>query len=476
MPFEDFREFIAKLEAEGELQHIEEEVDWDLEAGAMLRRSYEQKLPVPLFEKIKGYPKGYRLCGGGVANYRQIAISLGMEPDTHPKQIVEEYLNRKQKRVKPVVVKSGPCKENIRIGKDVDLFELPVPMVHDGDGGRFIGTWHLSISRDLETDWVNWGMYRHMVHDKNSAGILLVSPAQHLHCMYHQSYEPRKKTMDVAIVIGVDPVLTLCAVSPLPYGVSEVEVAGALRGKPVKLVKCETIDLMVPATAEIVIEGEMRPGERKDEGPFGEYTGYMAGTRSPRPVIHVKAITYRNDPILTFCSQGTPVSDGGIVEIAAAAEILESLRARGLPVTAVSIPPEAVTTLTVVAVKNAYFGIADDVAHACWASKKANSMPYLVIVEDDVDPFDMTQVVHALVTKCHPYRGIVRTERTHSSSLLPFLSREEKKFGLGAKAYFDCTWPFDWDPADIPKRASFDCLYPPEIQKKALAKWRKYGH
>lgn len=476
MPFEDIREFIAKLEAEGEVQRIEEEVDWNLEAAAIQRRGYEENLPIPFFQKIKDYPAGFRLIGGGVNNYRRIAIAFGLPPNTHPKEIIEEYLKRKNKPIKPVIVKDGPCKENIRVGKKVDLFELPIPMVHQGDGGRYLGTWHMTISKELGGDWVNWGMYRHMVHDKNKAGILMVSPQQHVHYMFHRGYEPKGKPMDVAIVIGVEPMSTMCALTPMPHGVSEANIAGGLRGEPVKLVKCETSDLYVPASAEIVVEGEMRPNDKMDEGPFGEYTGYMAGGRGPRPVIHVKAITFRNNPIFTFCCQGIPATDSCAVAITAAAETLEILRSRGIPVVAVSIPPEAANVITVVAVKNTYGGLVDDVIHTCWSAKRANGMPYIFVVEDDVDPFNIGQVLHVLATKCHPYKGITRLEHAHSNNILPFLTRQEQTSGLGAKAYFDCTWPRDWDPKDIPIRVSFDKIFPEAIQKKALKKWHKYGY
>lgn len=477
MSFRDVREFIAKLEKEGEAVRIEEEVDWNLEAGAMLRRSAEAGLPAPFFQKIKGYPDGYRLFGGMAAKFRRMAIAMDMSPDIHPKEVAEEYLRRKQQPIKPILVNDGPCKENIHIGDQVDLFEFPVPMIHKGDGGRYIGTWHLTISKDLDSDWVNWGMYRHMLHNKNTVAILLASPVKHLWSMYIKDYEPKNKPMEVAIAIGTEPVLAICAASVMPYGVSEVDIAGGIRGEPVELVKCETIDLSVPATAEIVIEGEIRPKETMDEGPFGEYSGYMAGERAPRPVIHVKAVTHRSNPIFTMSCMGIPVDDCCVMSLTKGARALEVLRAQGLPVTGVCVPPETSYLLAVVAVKAQYHGVAGDIAHAIWGHPIfGHTLPYVIVVEDDVDPFNMAQVFHALITKCHPYRGIVRLEYAAVISLIPWLSRHEQKYRLGARAYFDCTWPVDWDPADVPKRVSFAEMYPLEIQKKALDKWRKYGY
>ena len=128
MPYKDIREIIAKLEAEGEMQRIEEEVDWNLEAGAIARRTLEEKLPAPYFQKIKDSPQGFKLTSGFLANHRRIAMAFDMNPDTHPRELIEEYLRRKQKQIKPVLVNEGPCKENIQIGDDVNLFKFPVTL------------------------------------------------------------------------------------------------------------------------------------------------------------------------------------------------------------------------------------------------------------------------------------------------------------------------------------------------------------
>lgn len=474
MPFSDLREFIAKLEKGGEIQRIEEEVDWNLEVGAMIRRSNEKGLPMAFFQKIKGYPAGYRVFGEGLNNHRRMAIAMEMSPETHEKELIEQYIKRKKKEIKPVLVADGPCKENIHIGDKVDLLEFPIPMLHEGDGGRYIGTNHLTISRDLDSDWVNFGMYRHMLHDRNSIG-LQAGPPTHV-MRIREKWEAKNKPMEIAIAIGVDPVLTLCSASPIPYGVSEYNVAGGIRGEPVELVKCETVDLAVPATAEIVIEGELSIHELKDEGPFGEYTGYMGGHRKPRDVIHVRAVTHRNNPIFTTTCEGYPMTNNhGIMSISCAAEFLELLRESGLPVTGVSSFPATVQMLVVVAVKAGSVR-ADEVAHTIWASRIGNYTPYVVIVDEDVDPFNMGEVFHAIASKCHPYRGIVRLDHATGWALCPWMSRHEQEYRLGARVYFDCTWPPDWDPSEVPIKCTFDKMYPSEVKEKALAKWKKYNY
>lgn len=478
MPFNDLREFIAKLEKEGDVQRIEEEVDWNLEAGAMIRWANEHSLPAPLFEKIKGYGAGYRIFGAPLATQRRLAIAMDMEPNASTRELQEKYLTGKGQPLKPVLVKDGPCKENIYIGDEVDLLKLPVPMVHDGDGGRYIGTWHIDICKDLESDWVNWGMYRHMLQNKNTIGIE-AGPYTHLGMLREQRYEARNKNMEIAVAIGIEPVSAFCAATCMPYGVSEVDIAGGLRGAPVELVKCETVDLAVPATSEIVIEGEIRPNERMDEGPFAEFTGYRVCLRCPRPIIRVKAVTHRNNPIFTMTSEGLPVVDDHIMaSVSMAAELQELLIGRGLPVTGVSIFPESCYLMAVVAVKVPFAYVAGDIARIIWASRSGALRPYVIVVDDKVDPFNMAQVLHALVAQCHPYKGIHRVEHTSATSYEPWANRHERENRMGAKVYFDCTWPVDWLPSDVPEKASFTNtqMYPLEVQQKALAKWRKCGY
>ena len=398
-------------------------------------------------------------------------MAMERDEETQVKELIEVYIDRKHRPIKPILVKGGPCKENIQIGDEVDLLKCPVPMVHEGDGGRYIGTWHLTISKDSDSDWVNWGMYRHMLQNKNTVA-LQAGPHTHIREMFSRYDKP----MEVAIAIGVEPVSTFCAASPIAYGESEVDVVGGIRGEPMELVKCETVDLAVPATSEIVIEGEIRPGDVMDEGPFGEYTGYVGGHKAPRPVIHVKAVTHRNNPIFTMSCVGVPVGDDHAVQaVTRSAGFLEALRAEGVSVTGVYVPPETVTYLVVVAVKGSS-ARADHVAYTIWASRAGGMTPYVIVVEDDVNPFNMAEVFHAMVTKCHPYRGIVRLEGSMASALVPWATRHEQQFLQGARVYFDCTWPPDWAPEDIPRKCSFNNIYPAEVQQRVLAKLSKYGY
>ena len=478
MPFKDLREFIDRLEKEGEVQRIKEEVDWNLEVGAMIRWANEKGLPAPLFEMVKDYPEGYRIFGSPLGTQKRMAIAMDMDTNSSVREMQDEYLKRKRNPIKPVLVKDGPCKENIHIGDKVDLLAFPVPMQHLSDGGRYIGTWHLTINKDPDSDWVNWGMFRNMLQNKNTVGIE-AGPYTHFGMLHTQKYLAKNKPMEVAIAIGPEPMSTFCASTCFPYGVSEVDITGGMRGEPVELVKCETVDLEVPATSEIVIEGEVRPHDEMEEGPFAEYTGYMVTLKSPRPVIRVKAVTHRNDPILATTCMGMPVIDDNVLNmVSLAAELQEVLTAQGLPVVGVSMFKEICWALVVVAVKVPYANVASDIAHVLWGSRAGFCLSYIIVVEDDVDPFNMGEVMHALATKCHPYRGIVREEHARMTSYEPWADHHERKYRVGAKTYFDCTWPLEWDPADVPIKASFanTKMYPLEVQQKALAKWHKYGY
>jgi len=473
MAFKDLRDFLARLEKEGELTRFEEQVDWNLEAGAITRRSLETGLPAPFFDNVKDYPKGYRLVSCVLANLKRIAIAMEMKPDTPMRELIEEYLRRQKKPIKPVTVKTGACKENVLSGEKIDLLKFPVPFIHDGDGGRYLGTWHLTVTRDLDSDWQNWGMYRHMLHDKSSFGVL-APPPKHLGTMANQKYGT--KPMPVAVVLGTEPISTFCAATPVPYGVSEVDVAGGLRGEPLELVKCETSELMVPAHAEIVIEGEMTPGDVRDEGPFGEYTGYRSGAASPKPVIRVKAITHRTNPIFSFSCPGVPLDDSAAVfSVNKSAQFLDELRSKGLPVTGAYLIIEGASHAIAVSVKNAYYGIAGEVAHVIWSARHGLLTPSVIVVEDDVDPCNLQQVFHALMTKCHPGRGINKIDHATAWPLIPWLSEYEREHRMGARVYYDCTWPVDWKKEDLPVRQSFTECYPEAIQQLALKKWRSHG-
>ncbi len=475
MAFKDNRDFIAALEESGDVVRIKQEVDWDLEAGAIIRHACEMRQPAPFFEKIKDYPEGYRIFGSPLATERRLAVALGLSPDMAYQQIRAEYERRLQNPVKPVVVKDAPCKENVILGDKVDLFQFPAPMVHEGDGGRYIGTWHGIICTDPTRDWTNWGMYRLMIFNpRYLTGIC--DAYTHQWAIFSRAYLPKKQNMPVAIAIGLDPICSMVSGSRAFGSRNEADYAGALRQEPVELVKCETNDLLVPAHAEIVLEGELLISERAAEGPFGEYTGYRSEPRADRYVYRINAITHRNDPILTMTCMGTPVtSDTQIRSMDHEILIKRLLRRHRIPVTDVHVPLESATLMAVVGVRPTYSNIANHIGNMFNASMLGAYK--VIVVEDDVDVFNMAEVIHALASKCHPTRQIKLYDQVvDPSPLNPFLSPEERKWQTGARAVFDCTWPVEWPrETAVPPRMSFKEAYPEELKERVIQNWSNYG-
>jgi 4-hydroxy-3-polyprenylbenzoate decarboxylase len=221
----------------------------------------------------------------------------------------------------------------------------------------------------------------------------------------------------------------------------------------------------------------MPPRVRVDEGPFGEYTGYRASPRAPRPIIQVTAITHRNDPILTYACMGMPVDEGDIVcSIGHTWDMRTSLKSNGLPITGIYSPPESAQLIVIVSTKTPYKNIAAQIASGIWATKGAGYYPMVIVVNEDVDVTNLAEVMHALCSKCHPVRGITVIPHAVGSPLLPMLNLEERIWSDGSKAVFDCTWPIDWPPEiAVPPKASFNAIYPERTKQKVLENWKNYG-
>ena len=472
----DNREYIERLKASGDLVTVEQEVDWDLEMGAIVRRVCEKQLASPYFKKITDYP-GWEALGAPMATYRRLAIAMGLDANSSIPDIAAEYVKRtKEKPIPSVVIdaKDAPCKENILLGKDADLFYLPGPMVHDGDGGRYLATWHFVVSKDPETLAINWGMYRMMVFDeKTMVGPVL--PFSDMGKMFYGKYVPKNRPMPFAAVLSADPLSSLasCAPSPIP----EDEFAGMLMGESVELVKCETCDLEVPAHAEIIIEGEVVPNVTIEEAPFGEYTGYRTSPREPRTVYRIKAITHRNNPVLMISNMGVPTDEGQLLRsFSLGLEMHKLLESQGIPITGVYMLPESTHHMVVVGVRPAYSNIASQIANLIYGSKLSPWFHIVIVVDEETDIYNKDEVIHALSTKCHPARGIRIYENDVGTPLNPFASPAERKLSRGAKILFDCTFPLDWPKSDLPIKVAFNTMYPQEIQDRVLANWTNYGY
>jgi len=362
------------------------------------------------------------------------------------------------------------------MGDEVDLTIFPAPMVHDGDGGRYLCTWHFVVNKDPESTWVNWGMYRQMIHNERLMGGLIL-PTSDLGKIKAR-YEQMGKPVPFASVISPDP---LCATGSAVHwgvGADEVELAGALMQEPVQLVKCKTVDLEVPAHAEIILEGEILHGVEVEEGPFGEYTGYRSTPRLPRPVYKVNCITYRNNPILVMTNMGVPLDDGQVVWAALGVRtgIKHVLEHFGTPVTGVYVPPEGVGHIIIVGVRKRYNNIAMEVAQQVFGSPEGRASHILIVVDETTDPYNITEIMHAMATKCHPLNNVI-TYPAWGQPLSPYLSLRERTWGIGGRLVIDATWPVDWDPeVEKPVKSSFKTIYPKELQDSVVANWEAYGY
>jgi 4-hydroxy-3-polyprenylbenzoate decarboxylase len=477
MAFADMREYLDLLEKEGELVRIKKEVDCNLEVGAIACRAQDLRAPAPLFENIKGYPEGFRLFGNTFGPTRpviqgRVALALGLDKNTPTLEIINEYSRRLEKPIKPVLVDKAPCKENILSGDEVDLFKLPAPYLHEMDGGRFLGTWHINVIKDPDSDWVNWGTYRHMLLDRDSLGFLAQMP-QHGPTIYFQKFEAQDRPMPMAIALGLDPLCNMAAQGMHPAYVSEVDMAGALRKAPVELVKCETCDLEVPAGSEIVLEGEVI-AERRKEGPFAEFTGYCS-RETLGPVFKVKCITFRNAPILPFTCYVKSWNDGGVMSSISISALLTSfLRKAGLPFKAAYTLPHALAAIISTSVP--YPGYIHTLASAIWGAKIGFTRPYLIVVGEDVDVTDAEDVLWCMTTRLHPVSGVRSHQDTACNPLWPFLSRAEKEVRHGSKLLLNATFPANWDEADRPLVVDFETGWPAEIRRKVIDQWREYGY
>ena len=473
--YPDNRAFIEALRASGDLVQVDREVDWDLEMGAIVRRVCERRGPSPYFTKIKDY-EGFEALGAPLATYRKLAVALGMPADSRIPDIAAIYLERTEGTpIPPRVVdrSEASCKDVVRLGEDANLFDLPAPMVHDGDGGRYLCTWHMIVAADPDTGEVNWGMYRQMVFDeKTMVGPVL--PFSDMGKMFHGKSVPRNQPLPFATVIGMDPLagIAACAPSPIP----EDQLCGMLMGEPVELVKCETNDLLVPAQAEIVIEGEILPGINMYEAPFGEYTGYRTSPREERSVYRVKAITHRTRPILAVSNMGVPTDEGQLLRsFSLALEMEKLLASQGIPITGVYMLPESTHHLVVIGVKPAYSGIAQQCAQLVFGSKLGPWFHQVIVVDDKTDIYSIPEVIHAFSTRCDPSRDIHIYANSVGTPLNPYASPADRRVGRGSKVCFDCLWPTEWTRGETPILVSFSSVYPKDIVDKVTENWRSYG-
>ncbi len=444
----DLREWIARVDELGELTRVEG-ADPSTELGGLVDL-YQQDSgnPALLFDRIVGYQPGFRLVANVLTSYSRLAVTLGLPPEFGPKDLVRVWRTQFKDlpTTPPVQVQHGPVLENQERDGQVDLSKFPAPLWHEEDGGRFLGTGCIVVMRDPDTGWVNTGTYRVQLHDAQTLGIY-ISPGKHGR-LIRDKYWARGQACPVAVSVGHDPLLLLLGGLEVDYGKDELAVAGAIRGEPVPVVSAPYTGLPVPATAEIVLEGEVPPDELRAEGPFGEWAGYYASGKKDEPIIRVKSALYRDDPIVLGCLPGKPPNDNTFFRSPLrAALIWDELERAGVPGIAGVWSHEAGggRMLNVVSIKQMYPGHSKQVGMAtasCHAGAYANR--FVVVVDDDIDPTDTNQVLWALCTRTDVLEDVEVIRRCWSTPLDPMAYP-----GVDGKAYYnnrmiiDACRPFD---------------------------------
>src|SRR5437899_3162366 len=272
-PHRDLREFLSRVERAGELLRIPG-AHWNLEMGTLAESVNERPdAPAVLFEDVPDYPRGFRVLSGSTNSMRRLAITLGFPVPMHPLDVVRAYRDRMKthRPIPPRVVKDGPVLQNI-VKSAIDVLKFPAPLLHEHDGGRYLGTDDLVIMRDPDAGWVNCATYRSMVQGPDRVG-LWISPGKHGR-QIREKYWRAGKPCPVLISCGHDPLLFLAGGNEIRFGLSEYDYAAGHRGAPYDVIESELYGLPMPAHAEIVLEGSMHPGDTAPEGPFGEFTGY----------------------------------------------------------------------------------------------------------------------------------------------------------------------------------------------------------
>ena len=473
-PYEDLRQWLAQVEKLGEVRHVKG-ASWQEDIGMATELvQHDENAPCVLFDEVPGCKKGQRILSNFFGGRRK-NMTLGFPLEFTKLQLSEAFFENYMRDLKTIphqYVDSGPVMENVITGDAIDITKFPVPLWHEGDGGRYIGTGSYNITMDPDEKWINVGTYRVMIHDKNSLGFYM-SPGKHGR-IQRDKYQARKEPMPVVIVVGGDPLQFLVACSEMPYGVCELDIAGGLRGKAVKVIKGKITGLPIPANAEMVIEGFVQPGNTRLEGPFGEWTGYFASDVRDEPVLDIKAIYHRNDPIILGCPpQRPPEEQARYRAIMRSGLIRKHIVAAGIPdVTGVwAHEVGGARMLLGISIKQRYAGHSKQAGHvAAMCHSGAYAGKYVVVVDDDIDVSDLEDLMWALLTRSDPATSIDFITNAWSTPLDPCISPENKQKGnnTNSRAIIDACRPFYW-------RDKFPRVNMPTPEKARLAR-EKFGY
>jgi 4-hydroxy-3-polyprenylbenzoate decarboxylase len=450
MPYPDFQQFLDRLEREGELKRIAQPLDPRFEITEVADRVMKAGGPALLVE----YPTGFDIpvAINTMGSKRRMSLALGvgdyevfageirelLQPEV-PTGLVDK-LKMLPKLAQlgslgPKAVKEGICQEVVHEGEAVDLGRLPIMTCWPEDGGPYV-TLPLVFSHDPSTGRRNVGMYRIQVFDRNTCGMhwqIHKGGAAHF-----QDAERGGKRIEVAVALGGDPACTFSAVAPLPPGLDEMLFAGFLRKKPVEMVKCRTIDVEVPAGAEIVIEGHVDPGERRLEGPFGDHTGYYS-LAGQYPVLHVTCVTHRRKPVYPSTIVGVPPMEDGWMGKAVERIFLPLVQVALPEIVDMNLPVQACFhNLCLVSIRKRFPGHAYKVMQGLWGMGQLMFSKFIYVFEHDVNVQDLDEVLWRIGANCDPGRDSLLVKGP-----LDVLDHAAPTEGFGGKIGFDCThkWP-----------------------------------
>ncbi|WP_456434573.1 menaquinone biosynthesis decarboxylase [Thermosulfuriphilus sp.] len=478
MAYKDLNHFIERLEEEGELLRIKDPISPKLEITEITDRVSKALGPALLFENVSGYE--YPVLTNAFGSERRMCLALGVEslealaeeiatfieveaPDSIIKKL---KLVPKIKRLAgafPRIVKKAPCQEIVLRGEEVDLGRLPVLHCWPEDGGPFI-TLPVVITKHPETGKRNVGMYRLQVFDKQTTGM-----HWHTHkggAQHYRLAEARGERLPVAVAIGPDPAVTYAATAPLPDDLDELIFAGFLRGEPVELVKCQTIDLEVPANSQFVLEGYVEPGERRLEGPFGDHTGYYS-LPDYYPVFHVTCMTMRKRAIYPATIVGRPPQEDCYMAKATERLFLPLIK-RTLPeVVDLNLPIEGVFhNLAFVSIDKRYPGHARKVACALWGLGQMMFTKIIVVFDKEVNVQDLSECLWRMTNNIDPRRDIFFVDGPVDA-----LDHAAPYLHYGSKMAVDATrkWPEEGFLRDWPPVIEMD----EAIKRKVEPIWQK---
>lgn len=472
---EDLRGWLARIESVGELEKING-AHWDTEIGCLTSLNWKRKPSLALlFSDIPGYPPNYRILTGSTQTLGRIAMTFGLPGELSGLPLLRAVSQKfgewesKLDQFEPNVVTKGPVLENILSGDEVDLLKFPAPKWHEEDGGRYIGTGDAVITRDPETGKINAGTYRIMVHDRKTTG-LYITPGKH-GALHLQKYHAMGRRCPILVSLGHHPLVFRVGCMEVPPGM-EFHYMGSVRGEPMELIEEEVTGLPFPADSEIVLAGWCPPDKFLPEGPFGEWHGYYGSKERPAPIIEVEHIYHRSDPILLGSPPGRPPSDSScFASLMGSAMLLNELSAAGLPdVRGVWSSDVGQQQFIAISIKQRYAGHARQAGLLVSQFKRASYMNrYVVVVDEDINPMDVEDVLWAMSTRSNPETSIDIVRRTRSSSVDPTIRKPTEAL-FNSRAIIDACKPFEWID-EFPKTIEFK----PQVVARMKEKFKSFS-